>query len=96
MKSNPFPQVLSLLLFILFSQFLSAQDNCYSKYKSQGDKYKNDRNYDSAIKQYQNAKNCKYLTNSQKIEIDRLIEEVNRMKPAPKKSPTVTRKVSKG
>ena len=93
MKKKPLHKILSLGLCILFSQLLSAQANCYSTYKSKGDKYKNDRNYDLAAKQYQYAKNCKYLTNSQRIEIDKLIDDVNKKKSETKKEAKVKRKV---
>ena len=82
MKKKSLYVVIPLLLCIVFHCRSSAQAklvaNCYVTYKSKGDSYSNQKNYNSALQQYQYAKNCSYLTNAQRIEIDKLIADMNK------------------
>jgi hypothetical protein len=72
------------LFFLLFHQAATAQKqpvtvNCYNSYVKKGNDYKNLRNYDLAIQQYQSAKYCKSLTKSQIAQLDALIAETKKL-----------------
>ena len=99
MRKKLFYAVIPLLLCILVHYKSSAQanlvSNCYTTYKSRGDTYNSQKNYNQALQQYQYAKNCSYLTNAQRIEIDNLIAEMNkRLQGQPSQKQTVTQKVT--
>lgn len=72
-------------LFLLFQLPASAQqqrfNNCFYSYKQKGDIYKNSKNYDLAIQQYQSAKYCSSLTIDQRKTLDSLIADVNKKRP---------------
>ena len=63
----------------LFLQIASAQSSqssllkCYNSYVQKGDSYRNLRNYDQAIQQYQAAKLCGRLSTQQINQLDSLI-----------------------
>ena len=86
MKKRTLYAILNLVLCMLFYHFSSAQissslvpnSNCYATYKSRGDTYQSQKNYNLAAQQYQLAKNCNYLTNAQRKEIDGLIDAMNK------------------
>ena len=87
MKRKSFYAILNLLLCLLFYHFSSAQANlpdCYATYKTQGDSFNLKQNYSLARQQYEIAKNCNYLTNLQRIQIDSLIADINKRQPQPK------------
>jgi hypothetical protein len=63
-------------------QLVYAQNSCYQKYKDQGDALKRKGDLSTAKKEYQNASNCRYLTNAQRIEIDSLIKDIDKRLPA--------------
>jgi hypothetical protein len=97
MRKRIFHTIANFLLFLLMHNFAGAQavQNCYANYKKQGDNYKNQgiknnndkASFSSAKQQYLYAKNCSYLTNSQRIEIDSLIKDIDtRLQPAVKKA----------
>ena len=72
------------VFLLLFHQVTSAQKqqvDCYNLYKQKGDNYKNLRNYDLAIQQYQSAKYCSPLSNIQRRTLDSLIADINRRRP---------------
>ena len=105
MKNKCHRPIIIMLLFILFYHSSPAQ-NCYTSYKNQGDNYKrladgftspadlNKRqaNYSLARQQYQIARNCSYLTNAQRIEIDRLLATMNDKLKAPARVTTIIRR----
>ncbi|MDQ3842403.1 MAG: hypothetical protein M3342_00100 [Bacteroidota bacterium] len=83
MKNKYLYLLINLLLFMFSFFFSNAQKivtapSCYDTYKSKGDTYKNQNNYNQALQQYQLAKNCNYLTNAQRKEIDDLISQMNK------------------
>ena len=68
---------------MLFYHFSSAQSslvppNCYATYKNRGDNYKAQKNLPLAVQQYEIARNCNYLTNFQRIQLDSLIGDIKR------------------
>lgn len=69
-----------LTLFLHLWSFGQAA-NCYSTYKTTGDNLKLKKQYGQAKLQYQNAKNCSYLTIAQRREIDSLITDISRYVP---------------
>lgn len=72
------------VFFLLFHQVSSAQRkqvDCYNSYKLKGDNYKNLRNYDLAIQQYQFAKYCNSLSYPQRRTLDSLIADINKKRP---------------
>jgi hypothetical protein len=81
MKRNSFTKTTFLLLCILFYQFAVAQNakqDCFTTHKNQGDVYSKAKNYDLAIKEYQNAKYCNKLTDPQRKLLDSLIADVKK------------------
>jgi hypothetical protein len=79
------------MVFILLGPVTIAQkspQDCYTTYKNRGDSYNNTRKYDLAVEQYQIAKKCKYLSNSQTRTLDSLIANINRRQ----RIPTITRR----
>ena len=72
------------VFLLLFNQVSSAQRqqvDCYNLYKQKGDSYKNSRNYDLAIQQYQSAKYCNYLSYAQRRTLDSLIADIGKRQP---------------
>lgn len=69
-----------LTLFLHLWSFGQAA-NCYATYKTAGDNLKIRKEYGQAKLQYQNAKNCSYLTIAQRREIDSLITDISRYVP---------------
>ena len=70
-----------LLLFHQVSSAQKQQVDCYNLYKQRGDNYKNLRNYDLAIQQYQSAKYCSPLSNIQRRTLDSLIADIGKRQP---------------
>ena len=84
MKSYLQSMTVFTVFFLLFQQLSSAQKkqvDCYNLYKQKGDSYKNSRNYDLAIQQYQSAKYCNSLNYNQRRTLDSLIADINRRRP---------------
>ncbi|MBD0352882.1 MAG: hypothetical protein ICV51_18235 [Flavisolibacter sp.] len=94
MRKKSFCGMFALLLCLLMYNKSSAQaslvPNCYMTYKSKGDTYNNQKNYNSALQQYQYAKNCSYLTNVQRVEIDNLIAQMKKLQGQTSQKQTVT------
>jgi len=81
----------SLFCYSSLSQSFTAT-NCFATFKAAGDRYKLQNNPNSAKQQYLYARNCNYLTNVQRVQIDSLIADINRkQRPTQIKQPTIKR-----
>lgn len=102
MKKKCFRTIISLMLLISFNHPTFSQ-TCYTIYKTQGDNYKikaespnqadsyRRQNYTLAKQQYQFARNCSYLTNTQRAALDQLLAEVSSKLVSPKVITTIKR-----